>query len=526
MGLRARQKRMKAYDIFGISHFKERLSEILSGSAKQLSGGTISMSNVFKFAGETGAALLLALLALLLFTILGLYMTLNATTGLHISDNYESQLQATYAALAGLNHARALLRGVALDDLLKGPDGAYNNSTSYLAQAKSYHYRNLFPLITAHSLNIFDPSQDVLGIPDDGLISTGSYGGANGTLLIPLTGISQVASNPNGSGIILTSRYFAKVSDNNGEASETAGDAADNPFVDGDGIVIVRSIGVSKTISETTGVTPRFNSVAVFEARYKRLSTWDLGSALVVLGSHVNAVLGGAYTIAGGISPAIATIDVAPNDTVFPDQIMRVAAGSSGSITGGGLSSPSVLEIGGQISSNPDQSLLLDPAYLWDFVHNQAPKMADSFYSGSQSWLNGSAPYLGFYDSTKPWNAPGQDPKITLVDGNLQVDGYFSGGGLLIVTGDLSCSGPYAFNGLVLVIGSGNLTASGSGPGIDGGIFVANLINAGGTISFGTPGISIDRSSRFSSNRESIKMAIGLIPASQISFREIAGSDP
>ncbi|MBP1609851.1 MAG: hypothetical protein H6Q04_2086, partial [Acidobacteria bacterium] len=60
---------------------------------------------------ETGSALLLALVALVLLSLLGFFMSLSATTGVQISDNYESQVQATYASLAGLNHARALLRG-------------------------------------------------------------------------------------------------------------------------------------------------------------------------------------------------------------------------------------------------------------------------------------------------------------------------------------------------------------------------------------------------------------------------------
>jgi len=106
------------------------------------------------------------------------------------------------------------------------------------------------------------------------------------------------------------------------------------------------------------------------------------------------------------------------------------------------------------------------------------------------------------------------------------VSGDFSGGGLLIVTGDFFCSGPYAYNGLVLVVGSGNITAAGYGQGIDGGIVAASLVESGGKIVFGTPGLSISGNSRFSSNRDAVRMAISLIPASQISFREIAGSDP
>jgi hypothetical protein len=111
----------------------------------------IPMSNPPRPPDETGVALLIALIALSLFSILGLYMTLNATTGLQISDNHESYIQATYAAHSGLNHARVLLRGLAFNDLLKGPDGAYDENPSYLEEARSFKFRNPVPLAMARS---------------------------------------------------------------------------------------------------------------------------------------------------------------------------------------------------------------------------------------------------------------------------------------------------------------------------------------------------------------------------------------
>ena len=475
---------------------------------------------------DSGAALLIALLALLLFSLLGLFMSINSTTGVEISDNYESQIQATYAAMAGLHHARALLRGLALNDLLKGPDGSYDTSPAYMARAKSYEFRNPLSLTAALTLNITDPSSEIPPVPDDGLINTGFCNGSSGTPLIPITGISQSAPNPYGPGTILTSRYFVKVTDNNREASEIAGDSDDNPFIDGDGIVIVRSVGVAKTISNKTGSVMRRNSAVIFEARFKRLATWNLGSPLIVAGNRANAYFGGAFQISGGKFPGIGTIDTVPSDGIFPDQIIRNAANGSGDISGGGAPNPSVRDITGEISSSRDQLLLLNPAYLWDFVYNKAPGMADSYFSGDQYWSDGSAPDIGAYDPAEPVNAPGQDPKFTVVHGNLTATGGLSGGGLLIVTGNFSCSGPFKYNGLILVIGSGSVIAAGSGLQIEGGLFVLSLTDAGGEIGFGIPSISISGDSRLTSSEEAVRMAVGLIPPSQISFREIAGSDP
>jgi hypothetical protein len=484
------------------------------------------MTNHSPAHGESGAALLIALLALSLVTLLGLFISLNATTGVVISDNYESQIQATYAAMAGIHHARVLLRGLNLNEVLRGPDGAYDASAAYVSAAKSYGFRNPLSLLTAQSLNIADPAADIAAIPDDGVISTGFFNAVSGTVLIPITGISQLAPNPYGGGMIITSRYFVKVTDNNGEASEIAGDPDDNPFVDGDGIVIVRSLGIAKTMPGETGVTNRRNSAVVFEARYKRFSTWDLGPAVVVLGNDISADFSGAYEISGGSFPGIGTIDTLSGDATFPDQIIRESAAGGGEITGGGISNPSVRDLSGQISSNRDQLLLLNPIYLGDFVDSKAPQMADNVYNGDQIWPDGSTPNLGSYDVSKPWNDPEQDPKITVVRGNLQINGRFSGGGLLIVTGDLQVSGPFKYDGLILAIGSGRVVFAGPGIEIEGEVLVASLTSTSGDPALGTPEISIGGNNRMSSNRNAIHMAIGLIPPSQISFREIAGSDP
>jgi hypothetical protein len=475
---------------------------------------------------DSGSALLLALITLALLSLLGIFVILSANTEVQISDNFESQIHATYAALAGLNHARALVRGLSFDDLLRGPDGIYGNSAAYLALARQFTFRNPVSLSTAFSLDIANPAPDFVGVPDDGVISTGFYGNANGTPLIPITGIPLTAANPYGPGGIITARYFVRVTDNNGEASEISGDPLDDPFTDGDGIVIARSVGIARTFSEATGAVRRLNSASIYEARFKRPSTFDAGPAIAVLGSDVGAYFAGTFEISGGNSPGIGTIDTDAADTINPEQVLLAAAGSNGLITGGGGPSPSIQDISNVILSDPDRSQLLKPAFLWDFVQAKGPKFADLYFNGDQNWASGAVPYLGTFDLTKPWSAPGQDPRITVVNGNLNVTDGFSGAGILIVTGAFSYTGVCAYNGLVLVIGAGRLFADGAGPGIQGGLVLACLINGGAGTVFGIPSISVSGNSRILSNKDAVRMALGLIPVSQISFREIAGTDP
>ena len=42
----------------------------------------------------------------------------------------------------------------------------------------------------------------------------------------------------------MTARYFVKVTDNNGDASELEADPSDNPFFDGDGIITTADLSM------------------------------------------------------------------------------------------------------------------------------------------------------------------------------------------------------------------------------------------------------------------------------------------
>src|SRR5438034_1341366 len=223
-----------------------------------------SFENPPDSSSQQGLALFIAVVALSVFSLLGLYVSLNATTEVRISENYESRQQAGLAARAGLNHARELIRGLEFNDLLRGPDGLKPNPSTYPSTpSKKYAFRNWIDWPTARSLNIMNPDSAVSGLPDDGLFNTG-----DGTILIPATGIALTAPNPYGAGTVITARYFVKVTDND--------DGDNDPFTDKDGIVIVRSTGVAQTLRETGGGAVRANSVAVYEARFKRSQTFGI----------------------------------------------------------------------------------------------------------------------------------------------------------------------------------------------------------------------------------------------------------
>ena len=474
---------------------------------------------------EAGIALMLTMFALALASVLGLIITMNAITEVRISDNSESHTQAVLAAISGLNHARVAVHRLDFDALLKGPDGIYDTDAAYIKEAKSFGFRLPFSVLTAQTLNIEDPLADIGDAPDDGIINTGALWGVHGTALIPREGIVQWTDKPAGTGQQLLSRYFVKVTDNNGEASELAADAADNPFVDGDGIIIVRSIGIARTFAEATGGVVRRNSVAVFESRLRRATTWDLGPALNILGASVNAVFTGSPEISGETSAGIGVLNPSPDGAGFPENLLLEAF--AGIITDGGLPVPSIQDITEEARNDRNKSMLFDAGGLTDFIDRRAPRMADTIYEGDRVWSESSLPFLGFYDKTVPWNDPAQKPSVVLVKGNLTATEGLTGAGVLIVTGRLECAGTLDYRGLVLVLGAGKLSLKATGgPGIAGSVVTVKLVDSGAGVTFGIPDIEIGGATRIAADKDFVRMALRLFPVEQISFREIAGSDP
>jgi hypothetical protein len=476
---------------------------------------------------QEGIALLMALIALLILSVIALYLAMVATAEVRISDNFESHYRAHSAALAGLSHARALLPGLRFDDLLPGPDGTYDTSPAYLAAATAYSYRMPISWAVARMLDILNPAGDLSGNADDGIISTGHHPGGNGQVLIPLTGIAHSVANPNGPGVLYTSRYFVRASDNNGEGSELAADPANNPFIDGDGQIILRSTGIARTLGEGTPTRIRNNSAVVFEARYKRFSTYDLDAPLVVQSSAVASAsgsmfYGNTFLIQGGPSTSgIATIDTSSADGTAPAQqiLSRLAPIQTRCLQGAGLE-PSIRDITSFIAAHPDKQLLLDKAASWRFIRQSLPQFADNVFSGAQNWIGAAPLPLGSYDPTLPVTVPGQDPRVTFVDGDLTIDGNLVGGGLLVVTGRVTILGHFVFSGIILVLGSGELDIGGRSS-ISGGVFLACLTSANGDLSWGTAKLSVRDTCQIVFNRDVIRMAVSLIPPVQLGIREI-----
>ncbi|HEY1937332.1 MAG TPA: PilX N-terminal domain-containing pilus assembly protein [Candidatus Angelobacter sp.] len=74
--------------------------------------------------------------------------------------------------------------------------------------------------------------------------------------------------------------------------------------------------------------------------------------------------------------------------------------------------------------------------------------------------------------------SPSSNPPVTFINGDWS---NCNGTGILVVTGTLSCAGNTSYNGLIFVIGQGHLVGSGGGNGsFTGGIFLAKTKDSAG----------------------------------------------
>jgi hypothetical protein len=268
------------------------------------------------------------------------------------------------------------------------------------------------------------------------------------------------------------------------------------------------------------------NAVAVYEARFKRHRTFDLQSALVVQGNEVvpcgsEMFSGNSFLISSGDDNfGLAVVDTAPGDGISPVQQIasRLLPEQRPNIRGMGRI-PSVGDVTSSIQTDPDRALLLDAAYLRDLICCRLPCFAAQVLSANQKWTSGGSPDLGSYDLTKQPGDPSQAPKITVVSGDLEVQGSASGAGIPVIGGRWTGAGSKAFTGLILPLGAGEVDIGRLTLNLTGALYVVNLAEK--SVGFGTPKLSIGPAVRVLLNKEAVRMSLRLIPPKQTSFREI-----
>ena len=202
----------------------------------------------------------------------------------------------------------------------------------------------------------------------------------------------------------------------------------------------VENMSSGAPILRITASGRRGNAAKTLEAEAVRFPLVSASSALWMGGPM--AFSGNAFLIDGHDHGANAPFDTIPGAAV-------TSILTKGPVTDAPLSTnqlDNVTGLGGD-NSVAQSSFTYDFNQLWGTLS----AMADNSFTGNQGWSSATTTYGTL-----------ANPKITAVNGNLDIAGTWTGAGILIVNGNLKMSGGCMFKGIVIAMG--DIDVAGGGP--------------------------------------------------------------
>jgi Tfp pilus assembly protein PilX len=422
---------------------------------------------------QQGAALLIAIFALMLISVVALAMILLASTESAIGGNYKSALQSFYNAKAGLEEGRGRIFGGNTNPLTASgfPSGASTLAIGqvwYILNPASGETVNPANLVASNAYADFEYNAE-WGVP------------VTGATVHTVTSTSSVAGLPpaNYKWVRITPRTEKSAGlDINGDGVINNSNVV---MYDGSQQLLANQPSGNQTYQVYTvtalAVTPsggrrmlQYNvSPAGLNLTFPSALTFD-GPGATYGGPNSNpfTASGSDLSGSGGEPASCNNVPVTPpkyalgttSNTDAGNVSSGIPGNRTGNYTGAGSSTPSV----GNIASGLPPSEQT-PAGL-DGLVQQITSVANNVITGPAS--------------TVPLGSAAA-PQITVVNGDLSISGNSTGYGILVVTGNLSFSGTVGWRGIVLVVGKGTFTYSGGGNNeFDGAIFVAKTKDAVG----------------------------------------------
>jgi hypothetical protein len=147
-------------------------------------------------------------------------------------------------------------------------------------------------------------------------------------------------------------------------------------------------------------------------------------------------------------------IDGHDHDADAPFDTLNLANPAPAILTRGGTSDISLsANQQDNVTGTGGDNSVIHSTFTYDFnqLWAQFSGMSDYSFTGPATW-GSSTPSYGSLSI----------PKVTVVNGNLSINGTWSGGGVLMVNGNLAMGGGCMFKGIVIC--TGDLTLSGGGP--------------------------------------------------------------
>jgi len=391
---------------------------------------------------QSGNAMVIALLVLMVMTSVGVAYVAVTKSEKQIAGNSMTATQAMYAAEAGIAEGLHRMAFPAESTNYIGPAG--------LPTAGWGKY-----IVLANGASLLDPGAAALatdGLDNDGDTFVDESGERYPEVLTKQTISADALRYP-----------FVRVEfKTQGNQLLRYGDADDDPttpptenFLKGAPMLRITASG------------RRGNAAKTLEAEAVRFPLVSVASAIWAGG--LMGFNGNAFLIDGHDHNA-----TSPYDTIAgaPPVPAVMTEGPTADATLGGNQLDNVTGEGGDAS-------VQHSAFTYDFVQlwGQLSGMADFKDTGPLT-----------YGSSTPPHGTLTDPKVTIVDGGLTVNGTWQGAGILMVNGNLAMGGGCTFKGIV--IATGDVVLTGGGPAdqariVGGIIYQGSLVNGSKTAGSG-----------------------------------------
>jgi hypothetical protein len=451
---------------------------------------------------QAGAAMLIAIFALLLISVIAIALIVSSGTESALASNYRTSTSAYYAGLAGLEEARGRLLwrnpdyvNIAIPGFMPAsgnpsmtlpqvlyvinPMGGEVVAPTDLGNANTYpdnEYQQEFGIpVTSANVQIINSVSGAGGVPGPQfkwvritpatekslkIDVDGSGGALNDT--IPLN-FESVNLAPGGSlkpGLVVT------VAPN-----QTASQALE-----------ITALAVIPSSQKPTQKLLQYVVTPLKHGLYFHAALVIPGSTVVSPTVNFQGSQSGAFQVNG------------TDGSGFPPAIPGCAAGGPAMIGVGvsdflgGPPPPNVTGVTSGIPSNPP------PGFANNYIgQGVTPSVQDVFINAamqSPTNLNNMVKTISQYadaninrngtEADMPAAMSQANPMTVVFNGTLIINSNFTGYGLLVVTGDLIANADFGWKGVVLVVGSGNVFLDG-GPGgaseFDGAMLVAHTMD-------------------------------------------------
>lgn len=383
--------------------------------------------------GETGNAMVVALLVLMLLSSAAVAYVAVTKSEKQISGNARIATEAFYTAEAGLTE------GIYRMSYAK-------DSVNYIGPATPFAGWGKY-IVMSNGASTQDPN--AANTASDGLDNNG-----NSMIDEPGERYPETPSKQTGGGSLQYPYVRVEYKTQSGQLVRY-GDDDQNPTTP-----MRENLTYGDPVLKVSSVGTRGASKKVIEAEAVRFPLMNVNAAMWAGGPLT--FNGNAFLLDGADHDADA-----PFDTVAGAPPVRaiLTEGPTSDATVTSQQSDNVTGLGGDASI--DRSTF---TYDFNALWSSLSQVADRSFTGATSFSSAS-PTLGTLDS----------PKVTVVDGDLNVQGTWQGAGILMVNGNLNMGGGAMYKGIV--IATGDVRLAGGGPAdvariLGAVIYQGSLINA------------------------------------------------